>query len=87
MKAKQYDLIKTLVDLRSDFSDRVIPAGTVGTVVEAYERPREGYAVDLAIPDAESAGGSSYENLVLYPLQFVVVRKAGDLVRPDLGTT
>ena len=42
-------------------------------IVEAYDSPTEGYAVDLAIPDDELAGGYAYENVVLFPDQFEVV--------------
>jgi len=51
MKAKLYDEIRRLVDVHSDFGDRLIPKGTMGAIVECYEHPVEGYAVDLAIPD------------------------------------
>jgi hypothetical protein len=72
MKAQIYDQIRTLTDIPADFSDRVIPKGTLGTVIECYEKP-EGYAVDLAIPDSSLVGDFSYENVVLSPDQFVVV--------------
>jgi hypothetical protein len=73
MKATPNDRIRTLVDITADFSDRVIPAGTEGVIVEAYETPTEGYAVDLAIEDDALVGGYDYENVVLKPDQFVVV--------------
>lgn len=72
MKAQIYDRIRTLTDISADFSDRVIPKGTLGTIVEYYEKP-EGYAVDLAIPDSTLVGDLRYENVVLNPDQFVVV--------------
>lgn len=75
MKAKVYSLIKILVEVQSDFRDRILPAGTVGTVVESYENP-ECYAVDLAIPDDTLVGGFSYENVILYPNQFEVIKDA-----------
>ena len=79
MKATPNDLIRTLVDVTADFSDRVIPAGTEGVVVEAYDTPKEGYAVDLAIEDDSLVGGYDQENVVLYPEQFTVVDTvAGD---------
>jgi hypothetical protein len=40
--------------------------------VECYNEPQEGYAVDLAIPDPSLIGGFDYENVILYPEQFVV---------------
>ena len=73
MKAKEYNLIRTLVDVQSDFRDRILPAGTVGTVVECYDNPTEGYAVDLAIPDTSLVGGFDYENVILFPEQFEVM--------------
>jgi protein-tyrosine-phosphatase len=61
------------VDVTADFSDRVIPSGTSGVIVEAYDSPVEGYAVDLAIPDDDLVGGYAHENVVLFPDQFVVI--------------
>ncbi len=72
MKAKLYDRIKTLVEIQTDFGNRVIPEGTLGTVVECYENP-EGYAVDLAIPNQKLVGGCEYENTILSPDQFIVI--------------
>ena len=75
MKAKVFNLIKTLVDVKSEFRENIIlPSGSVGCVVECYENP-EGYAVDLEIPDASLVGGLSYDNVILYPEQFEVVNK------------
>lgn len=64
--------IQTLIDIESDFSDRVIPKGSVGIVIECYKNP-EGYAVDIAIPDDTLAGGFTYENVILTPSQLVVL--------------
>ena len=75
MKAKVYNLIKTLADVKSGFQEKLIlPSGSVGCVVECYENP-EGYAVDLEIPDASLVGGLDYENVILYAEQFEVVNK------------
>lgn len=76
MKAKIYDEIKTLVDIPVDFGDRIIPKETLGTIVECYEEPQEGYAVDIAIPDERWVGGFDYENVILFPEQFVVINPA-----------
>jgi hypothetical protein len=73
MKASPNDRIRTVVDVTADFSDRVIPAGTEGVIVEAYDTPREGYAVDLGIEDDTLVGGYDFENAVLGPEQFVVL--------------
>jgi len=67
-----YSIIQSLTDIESDFSDRIIPAGTTGTIVECYENP-EAYAADLAIPDKTAAGGFVYENVMLKPDRFVVI--------------
>ncbi len=83
MKASLYSQIKTLVDVQADFStretsdndNRVIPKGTLGTVVECYKNP-EGYAVDIAIPDEKLVGGFSYTNVILSPDKFEVVSTA-----------
>ncbi len=83
MKVSVYDQIETLVDVQADFStyetsdndNRVIPKGTLGTVVECYENP-EGYAVDIAIPDERLVGGFFYTNVILSPDKFEVVSTA-----------
>ena len=72
MKAKLYAQIRTLVEVQADFSNRVIPKGILGTVVECYENP-EGYAVDLAIPNQKLMGGYEYENTILSPDKFIVI--------------
>lgn len=74
MKAKIYDSIKTLVSVSTDFGDRTIPTGALGTIVECYEQP-EGYAVDLAIPNHKLVGGYQYENIILTPDQFAVIQE------------
>ena len=76
MKAHIYDEIETLVDVRSEFRDRIIARGARGTVVERYMQPDEGYAVDLAIRDDTLVGGLDYENVILFPDQFIVVNSA-----------
>ena len=83
MKVSPYDQIKTLMDVPADFStcetsdkdNHLIPKGTLGTVVECYENP-EGYAVDIAIPDARLVGGFFYTNVILTLEQFEVVSTA-----------
>ena len=72
MKARVHDVIRTLDDVQSDFAERIIPRGAVGTVVECYRQP-EGYAVDLAIPDDRLVGGSTFINVILGPDQFDVL--------------
>lgn len=71
-KASIDDIVELLVDVPSDFSNGVIPKETRGTVVECYEQPKEGYSIDLAIPDDSLIGGFRYENVVLMPEQFEV---------------
>jgi hypothetical protein len=73
VSASENDRVRTLVPVEGDFSDITIPAGTTGTVVECYASP-EGYAVDLAIPDDSMVGGFRYQNVVLRPGQFELVR-------------
>ena len=68
------DRIKTIVEMPGEISDRVIPAGTKGNVIECYENS-EGYAVDVAIPDKTESSGYSYDNLYLLPDQFLVVNE------------
>jgi hypothetical protein len=77
-KASVEDIVELVVDVPSDFSDGMIPKGTRGTVVERYEQPKEGYSVDLAIPDDTLVGGFRYANVVLLPEQFIVQRSGQD---------
>ncbi|MGK7930282.1 MAG: hypothetical protein AB4041_02455 [Microcystaceae cyanobacterium] len=79
MKAKLYDEIITLVDIKANFDKLLIPKGTRGSIVECYENP-EGYAVDLAIPDETLITGYNYENVILYPEQFGVTNLINDAV-------
>lgn len=68
MKAAVDAAVRTTVDVISDFRpDRTIPQGTQGHVLEAYESPREGYAVELEMGDGD------IEVVTLYPEQFDVV--------------
>jgi hypothetical protein len=71
MRANLYSRIRTLEDVVGDFSGQIIPAGTLGTIVEAYENP-EGYAVDLEIRADTLVGNYTYENVILLPEQFEV---------------
>jgi hypothetical protein len=64
--------VRTLVELSADFSDRRIPPGSYGRIVEKYDNP-EGYAVDLVVSRPELVGGYSFENVILAPSQFEVV--------------
>lgn len=68
MKATVDATVRTTVDVTSDFRpDRTIPRGTQGHVLEAYETPREGYAVELDL------GHDDVEVVTLYPEQFDVI--------------
>jgi hypothetical protein len=80
MKAQLYDRIQTLVELQAEFSDRTIPQGAIGTIVECYHSPEEGYAIDLAIPNPDLIGGASYESVILKPDQFVVCTQPAERV-------
>ena len=88
-KASVDDIVELVVDVLSDFSDGTIPKGTRGTVVERYEQPKEGYSIDLAIPDDTLVDGFRYENVVLSPEQFMVQRSGQfqpDHDRPKRGS-
>ena len=78
MKAKTNDSIQTLIDISAEFSDLIIPKGTIGAVIECYDNP-EGYAVDLMIPSPEIIGGFTYENVILSPEQFMVITSQSQL--------
>jgi hypothetical protein len=73
MKAQVYDRIQTITDIKIKFSQRSIPKGTIGTILECYKYPQENYSVDLTIPDSTISGGFDYENVILSPEQFIVV--------------
>lgn len=75
MKAKIDDQIETLIELQAEFSDRIIPAGAIGTVIECYASPKEGYAVDISLPNQSLIGETGYENMILYPDQFRVISR------------
>jgi hypothetical protein len=81
VKAHEWDVIRTLVPVESDFEDRTYDPGIIGDVVEAYADP-ERYAVDLAIPDDSLVGGYRYDNVVLLPDQFVVVQRHAEQPSP-----
>lgn len=72
LKASVHSLIRTVTEVKSDFSDTVYPTGTRGTIVEAYQDP-EMYYVDLAIPDDESVTGWTYDHVTLSSHQFEVL--------------
>lgn len=74
MKAEIDDAVEVTAPVASEFSDEVFPAGTRGVVVECYEDP-EGYSVDLAIPAPHLVGECRYENVILEPSQFRIVRR------------
>jgi len=75
--AEVWDRIKILVEVPGSHLPNAIPAGTEGVVVEKYSNP-EGYAVDVALPSDEYVGGHVYDNVIVYPGQFIVVRSATD---------
>ncbi len=79
MTVKLYDQIKTLADLQSEFGDHAILKGAIGTIVECYTSPKEGYSVDLVVPNSSLVGGSTYDNLILRPDQFVVVTQPAEI--------
>lgn len=67
MKAKEYDQVRTLVDVKSGSSDATLSAGTVGTVVDAPgEGEPEVYSVDVGEE-------GSYDHIELEPDQFEVI--------------
>ncbi|MDY7023078.1 MAG: DUF4926 domain-containing protein [Cyanobacteriota bacterium] len=78
MNVKIYDRIETIVDIEDKFSKRLIPKGTIGTVTEYYERPKQAYGVDLKIKDEAAFGGYDYENVLLYQDQFQVVHQTAE---------
>lgn len=84
MKAKINDSIQNLIDITADFSDLIIPKGTIGAIVECYHNP-EAYAIDLMIFNPKVIGGFTYENVILSPEQFIVISSQSISVRsPDL---
>jgi hypothetical protein len=61
-----------VVDVQSDFDDRIIPADTYGLIVERYTES-EGYVVDLGIPTPDLVGGYDFDNVILCAGQFIFV--------------
>lgn len=86
-KATEDDLVRLVSDVDGYLLDR-IPAGIVGGVVEAYDTPVEGYAVDVTIRKPD--GTRDFDNVILRPEQFDVLRHPcalnvdADLERADL---
>lgn len=78
MKAKIYDRVTTLVDI--PFGNNLISKGTIGTVIECYQNPKEIYAVDLTILSEAGEPGFDYESVILNPDQFTVV-----IDTPEMG--
>ncbi|MBM7783627.1 hypothetical protein [Tenggerimyces flavus] len=67
MKAKEYDRIRTLVEISSGLSGEPVPAGTEGTIVDvSAEGAAELYYADIEV-------GDSYDNIALRPEQFELV--------------
>ncbi len=82
MKAKINDEIRTVTNIQSTWEDRVFPKGMIGIIVECYQSPEEGYAVDLVIPDEALVGEFDYENIILKPEQFEVITQV-DIERQE----
>lgn len=72
MKPALYSRIQTTVDVKSGFTNEIIPKGTLGRIVEIYDYP-EGYAVDVEIPDTTLVGDVRFDNIVLTREQFIVL--------------
>lgn len=72
VKASLNQTIRTLMDVPSEWSGRIIPSGSVGRIVACYDHP-EAYAVDIAFAAPDVAGGVAYENLLLIPGLFEIV--------------
>jgi hypothetical protein len=72
-KATVDSLIKLLEDVPGHVLDRVIPAGSVGVIVEAYDNP-EGYTVDFDLPARNSSDplALEFDSVDLSPEQFEV---------------
>jgi hypothetical protein len=77
--------IRTLVEIPADFSDRRIPAGAYGTIIEKYDEP-EGYIVDVVVARPDVVGGYSFENVVLTPDKFEVVSQIPESVYDQFGS-
>ena len=74
MKAKVYDWVKTLMEVPGSITKGMIPAGTEGTIVEAYDNPEE-YDVDVNVPDENTSSGYEFDNITLLPDQFAILEE------------
>lgn len=72
MKARVYDYVVLTVDVPDSSGNRIIPKGTRGGVIEAYDQPTERYAVIVNIADDRSLSGSRRDNVMLRPDQFAL---------------
>jgi hypothetical protein len=78
------DRVKTVVTVEDIPNERIIPAGSIGVVIEAYESPEaEGYAVDFAFPDSSLVGDFAYANAYLEPDQFEITNECIDTDSSD----
>jgi hypothetical protein len=78
MKAAKYDKVRTLVEVKGNSSGKILPVGTKGVVVECHQYPKEGYTVDLSIPNKDLVGCFDYDKVVLRPDQFEVIHAASE---------
>jgi len=72
MKARVYDYVVLTADVPGSSGDRIIPNGTRGAVIDAYDQPTERYTVIVNITDDRSLSGSHRDNVILRPDQFAL---------------
>ena len=71
-KAEDSYIVRTIVDVQSEWYDHVIPKGATGCVVEVYETSgKYGYAVDIHPREGEYEA----ENVTLEEDQFEVIEE------------
>lgn len=70
MKARVYDYVVLTADVPGSSGDRIIPKGTRGAVIDAYDQPTERYTVIVNITDDRSLSGSRRDNVILRPDEF-----------------
>jgi hypothetical protein len=77
--AKENDTVRTTVPVHARILGRTIPAGTQGVIVDVSRdgEGNEGYAVDFALPNADSSTEFDYDNVLLTADQFEVIPQPG----------
>jgi hypothetical protein len=68
-KARQWDWVRLTQDVAGEVQRHVVPAGTIGTIIECHSDP-ERYSVDVHFSPPTGSGATIFDSLYLRPDQF-----------------